>query len=84
MSEIAPFMRAKAERDLINRGFLFIQRSKCCFCKAEFEWWKTPRGMIVPFTAADLKPHWHVCKRAFRNKMPFQGVRPIQKVPGNW
>jgi len=63
-------IRMQAERDLERKGYRFISRQKCAFCGREFEWWRTPRGKLIPLTACNLEPHWRICGRAFRNKKP--------------
>jgi len=68
--------RAQAERDLVKKGFRFVARQKCAFCKREFDWWKTPRGKLIPLTTVNLQPHWQICRRAFQNKKPASGPKP--------
>jgi hypothetical protein len=74
----------KAEQELIRKGFQFVLRARCCFCKKDFEWWRTPTKRLIPLTAANLEPHWWQCRRAFRNNLPPAGPRPYIRYEPRW
>ena len=41
-----PFARTLDE--LKRNGFIFKETGRCRSCKAEIEWWQTPKGKNIP------------------------------------
>ena len=56
----------KTEAELIAAGYTFEKQGRCQSpkCKAEIEWWRTPKGKAMPLDAGDLTPHWSTCPDA--------------------
>ncbi len=56
----------ETEKELTGRGYTFKNKGVCRAekCKAEIEWWETPRGKMQPRDAGTLEPHWDTCKDA--------------------
>jgi hypothetical protein len=40
------------------------KESKCRGCGAALEFWRTPKGKIIPLEAGSLEPHWTNCPNA--------------------
>lgn len=38
--------------------------SKCSSCKAEIEFWRTPKGRLIPLDAGTLVTHFSTCPNA--------------------
>lgn len=36
----------------------------CRGCGAEIEFWRTPKGKIIPLDAGTLESHWATCPKA--------------------
>lgn len=61
--------------ELKAAGYKFQNHSNCRSCKAEIEWWETPRGKKMPF---DLMPagdspavtHFTTCPNADEHRRP--------------
>lgn len=72
-----PFPR---DRDaMIEQGYRFDNHATCRGCKADIEWWITPKGKKMPFDlmvegSSLSKPHHSTCPNAddFRKR---SGVR---------
>jgi hypothetical protein len=59
-----PFPRTLDE--LKANGYVFSNHGVCRGCKAEIEWWGTPKGKMMPFdlmSAPEYKvsSHWASC-----------------------
>lgn len=56
---------------LVESGYKFIEHANCrgANCRAEIEWWETPKGKNMPFdsmlTGSDKAvSHWGTCRNA--------------------
>ena len=77
--------RDEAERDWIQRGYRQqTKASKCFACLKEFEWWRTPKGKLIPLTSDDLKPHKKICPEAYGNLRPKLGPKPYFRGGHRW
>lgn len=58
--------------ELKAAGYAYQDSSRCrgARCRAEIEWWKTPRGKLIPLDPDTLQPHHSTCPDAkeFRNE----------------
>lgn len=55
------------EDGLIKAGYSPPANNKparCSSCKAEIEWWRTPKGKNIPLDSGTLVPHWSTCPNA--------------------
>jgi len=69
----APFPKTEAE--LLQAGYSFSGKGTCKACKAELEWWITPRGASAPFDPGTMESHFKTCPEAeqFRNRAQSGG-----------
>ena len=58
----------KTRDELVASGYVFDNHAKCRGkkCRAEIEWWITPKKKKMPFDlmphgASPAKPHWGTC-----------------------
>ncbi len=51
----------KNEKELAEQGYKFKNEGQCRGCKADIEWWETPKGKLMPLNSATLEPHWSNC-----------------------
>lgn len=54
----------KSREELEGDGYSFQNTSRCrgANCKAEIDWWKTPKGKFIPLNPDTLEPHWSTCQ----------------------
>ena len=58
-----PFPRTESE--LVKAGYEPPKApSRCRGCGAEIEFWRTPKGKIIPLDAGTLEVHWSTCPQA--------------------
>lgn len=38
--------------------------TRCQGCGAEIEFWRTPKGKLIPLDSGLLTPHWSTCPKA--------------------
>lgn len=60
----------KTDTELEAAGYAFESKDKCRGCKADIEWWLTPKQKHIPLDAGTMEPHWSTCPEAdqFRRK----------------
>lgn len=53
----------KTDTEAIAQGYKFEKKGHCrgANCKAEIEWWITPKGKQMPFDPGTMEPHWSTC-----------------------
>lgn len=62
-----PFPRTRHE--LEQAGYVFLRRQQCSgpTCSTTVEWWKTPKGKMIPLEFREshgveiCEPHWTSC-----------------------
>jgi len=56
----------KSDTALKEAGYTFSGVGKCQSdkCGAEIEWWKTPKGKMIPLDPGTMEPHWGTCPDA--------------------
>jgi len=59
--------------ELRKAGYVFENDSNCKACGAPIEWYRTPKGKMMPMDVepgGDCVPHWGTCPNAtdFRKK----------------
>jgi hypothetical protein len=59
--------------ELRAAGYTFDNDAHCRGCGAAIEWWKTPKGKMIPMDVTpegDCEAHWANCPKAkdFRNQ----------------
>lgn len=61
-----PFPQDRVELNIA--GYIFRANARCRGCHASIEWWITPKGRMMPFTADEpskaMTPHHAVCPAA--------------------
>jgi hypothetical protein len=53
--------------ELAGAGYRFENDGVCKGCHAKIEWWKSPRGKMLPMDVngdGSCKPHWTTCPKA--------------------
>lgn len=53
----------KTESGLAEQGYKFANKGTCRGCKAEIEWWDTPKNKMIPLDPGTLEPHWGTCPK---------------------
>jgi hypothetical protein len=58
--------------EMRTAGYQFLNESVCRGCGDRIEWWKTPRGRLIPMDVTgdgECQAHWASCPNAreFRN-----------------
>lgn len=61
MTKLWPY---KTDADLKAAGFSFENKGRCRSCKAEIEWWLSPKGKHCPLDAGTMAPHFSTCPDA--------------------
>ena len=64
-----PYPASRSELEAAGYRFDTVGRCKGNRCKAEFEWWWTPKGKRIPLNA-DGTPHHLTCVDAAQFKTP--------------
>ena len=56
----------KTDTALVAAGYVFDGTGRCSGrdCRAEIEWWITPKNKRIPLNAGSLEPHWVDCPNA--------------------
>jgi hypothetical protein len=54
----------RTDTELAAQGYEFKNKGTCKGCRAEIEWWTTPKGKSIPLDAGTLEPHWSNCPNA--------------------
>jgi hypothetical protein len=54
----------KTEKELAGQGYEYKNMTACKGCGALMEWWKTPKGKMIPLNPGTLEPHWSGCPKA--------------------
>ncbi len=54
------------DKELTKAGYRFDSRGRCLGpnCRAEIEWWITPRQKRIPLDPGTMQPHWSTCPDA--------------------
>jgi hypothetical protein len=56
--------------ELREAGYKFEDDSECRSCGAAVEWWKTPRGKMMPFDHGTAISHFSTCPNADQHRKP--------------
>jgi hypothetical protein len=56
------------DREYKHKGF-----GKCKSCRADIEWWETPKGKKIPMNHGTAEPHWKTCPNADDFRKPKAG-----------
>lgn len=54
----------KTPQEMIDAGYVMKRKNLCRGCKADIEWWATPRGKMMPVNPGTATPHWSTCPNA--------------------
>lgn len=57
-----PFPRT--DSDLKAAGYEYDNTSHCRGCGAEIEWWRTPKGRLIPLDPGTMEAHFATCPKA--------------------
>lgn len=66
--------------ELREQGYKFESDSECKSCGAAIEWWKTPRGKMMPCDHGTATPHWSTCPNADQHRTPKGNDAPTSKI----
>ena len=53
----------RTDNELVAQGYEFQNKTKCRGCGADIEFWRTPRGKMIPLDAGTLEPHFSTCPK---------------------
>ncbi len=61
----------QSREELEAAGYRFLNTSRCAGkdCRAEIDWYETPKGKKMPLDPDTLETHWASCK----NREMFRG-----------
>jgi len=72
MSILLPALKAFSEKyplepresdDLERKGYEYLNAGVCRgpTCGATLQWWRTPKGKVIPLDPKTREPHWTLC-----------------------
>lgn len=53
-----------AKAELNDAGYSFSKKALCRKCQARIEFWRTPKGTLIPLNIGTVVPHWSTCPYA--------------------